>query len=192
MAGLLGLQNYSFAFMTVMPARKQAFNEKFTKDKLEPFHKLHLGQDADPPAFGYPDMGAGSYSKKLPYYDWFKFNCAQRIHSNSIEHLSWALPLLLVGGIFTPRFSSAMGLTVFVGRELYRYGYMTNEGANSHIRELGAIPLNAAEVFMILGVGALALKYFFGPFLGRRRLIKRFTMSKVDRKTEEVLEEIKK
>ena len=102
------------------------------------------------------------------------------------------LPLLLIGGVFTPRFSAAMGATVIIGRELYRYGYMTNEGPNSHIREAGAIPLNAAEVFMILGIGALAVKYFFGPFLGRRKLIRKFTWSKIDRKTDEVVEDLKR
>ena len=130
-----------------------------------------MGKDADVPAYGYPDMGAGRYAKMLPYADWFRFNCAQRIHMNSIEHLTWSLPLLLVGGVFMPRFFTAMGLTVIVGRELYRYGYMTNEGPNSHIREAGAIPLNAAEFFMIAAVGGRALKYFFGPFFGRRKFI---------------------
>ena len=85
-----------------------------------------------------------------------------------------------------PRLFTALGVTVIAGRELYRYGYMTNEGPNSHIREAGAIPLNAAEFLMIVGVGCLALKYFFGPFFGRRNFVKRFTMSKIDRKMEYV------
>ena len=69
---------------------------------------------------------------------------------------------------------------------------MTNDGADSHIREAGAIPLNAAEFFMIFGVGVLAMKYFFGPFLGRRKLIRRFTWSKIDRKTDEVLQKMER
>ena len=137
-------------------------------------------------------MGAGPYSKKLPYYDWFKFNCAQRVHSNSIEHLAWALPLLLVGGLFTPRFSSLMGVSVLIGRELYRFGYMSNDGPNSRIREAGAIPLNAAEFFMILGVGVLAVRYLFGPFFSRRKFVQRFTRSKIDRKTTEVFEKMER
>ena len=137
-------------------------------------------------------MGAGYYSKKLPYYDWYKFNCAQRIHSNSVEQLAWAFPLLLVGGAFTPRLSASLGIVVLIGRELYRYGYMTNEGHTSKIREAGAIPLNAAEFFMILGVGVLALRYFFGPFLGRRKFIRRFTWSKVDIKKDLVIEKMER
>ena len=102
-------------------------------------------------------MGAGKYSKLLPYGDWFRFNCAQRIHMNSIEHLSWSLPLLLVGGLFMPRVFGLMSATVIIGRELYRFGYMTNDGPNSRIREAGAIPLNAAEFVMMLAVSGLAL-----------------------------------
>ena len=75
-AGLLGIQNYTFSFMTVMPQRNKAFNENFINEKILQKHRLELGSDAHPPAFGYPDMGAGLYAKKLPYYDWFKFNCA--------------------------------------------------------------------------------------------------------------------
>ena len=151
-----------------------------------------MGKDALVPAFGYPDTGAGKYSKLLPYGDWYRFNCAQRIHMNSIEHLSWSLPLLLVGGLFMPRVFGVMGATVIIGRELYRYGYMTNDGPNSRIREAGAIPLNAAEFFMMLAVGGLALQYFLGPFFGRRNLVKRLTMSKIDRKIEYVRDRIKR
>lgn len=79
---------------------------------------------------------------------------------------------------------------MLVGRELYRYGYMTNEGPSSHIREAGAIPLNIAEIFMLLGIGALAWKYFLSRFFRNRKFIKRLTMSKIDRKTEEVLDKL--
>ena len=89
-----------------------------------------------------------------------------------------------------PRFFGAMGATVIVGRELYRYGYMTNDGPNSRVREAGAIPLNAAEFFMVLAVGGLALQYLFGPFFSRRNFVKRFTMSKIDRKIDYVKDRI--
>lgn len=84
-----------------------------------------------------------------------------------------------------------MGATVLVGRELYRYGYMTNDGPNSSIREAGAIPLNVAEMLMIVGIAGIMTGYLFGPFMRNRKLVKRFTMSKIDRKTEEVIKKIK-
>ena len=146
-----------------------------------------MGKDSALPGFGYPDMGAGRYSRKLPYADWFKFNCAQRIHMNSIEHLAWSIPVLLVGGMFLPKFCALMGATVLVGRELYRYGYMTEDGPNSWIREAGAIPLNVAELMLMLSIGFLAARYFCGPFFNNRNFVRRFTMSKYDKKYEDVL-----
>lgn len=75
------------------------------------------------PKMGYPDMGAGYYSKQLPYKDWMEFNIAQRIHGNSIEHLSWMLPMFLLLGVFRPRSTLALGGVIVTGRELYRMGY---------------------------------------------------------------------
>ena len=112
------------------------------------------------------------------------------MHQNSVEHLSWSLPLLLVGGLFFPTFSASMGCVVIAGRELYRQGYTSNDGPNSKIREMGAIPLNVAEMLMMLGIGAVAMGYFFGPFFKNRRFVQRFTMSKFDIKYKEVLKKI--
>ena len=102
---------------------------------------------------GYPDSGSGFYSKKLPYKDWFQFNCAQRIHGNSIEHLSWLLPLVLISGIFRPKTTSFLTMIIISGRELYRAGYLSKDGPNSKIRELGAYPLNIAGIILILSLG---------------------------------------
>ena len=38
--------------------------------------KRDFGPDAKIPGMGYPDMGAGIFSRKLSYKDWFEFNCA--------------------------------------------------------------------------------------------------------------------
>ena len=99
---------------------------------------------------------------------------------------------MLVGGIFFPRFGATMASIVVAGRELYRYGYMSDEGPNAKIREVGAIPLNIAEASMIIGIGVIAIRYMFGPFFGRRKFVRRFTWSKVDIKKEEVLDKIER
>ena len=147
-AGLLGLQNYSFAFYTVQQTRNKVFTKEFMHEQVHPMHMAEMGKDAVLPSFGYPDMGAGRYAKHLPYKDWYRFNCAQRVHANSVEHLSWVIPMLLCSGFFFPRFATALGSVVLVGRELYRAGYMSPDGPNSHIREAGAIPLNIAEMLI--------------------------------------------
>ena len=140
--------------MTVQPARTKVFSEQFMKDNVSQLHTFEMGRDAVLPAIGYPDMGAGRYSRMLPYGDWFKFNCAQRIHANSIEHLAWVIPTLLFGGFFFPRFATGLGSVILVGREFYRAGYMSNDGPNSKIREIGAIPLNVAEMLLMVSIAS--------------------------------------
>ena len=84
-----------------------------------------MGMDSPAPFLGYPDMGAGTYSRLLYYKDWFAFNCAQRVHQNNVEHLAWTLPAFLVSVIFFPRLTVGLGFVVLCGRELYRAGYMS-------------------------------------------------------------------
>ena len=90
------------------------------------------------------------------------------------------IPAILINGLFVPKVTIALGSVIIVGRELYRYGYMTNQGPNSHIRELGAVPLNIAEISLILSMLVICSRYFIGPFFGRRRFIQRFTKSSMD------------
>jgi hypothetical protein len=35
-----------------------------------------MGRDTPTPKLGYPDMGAGVFSKQLSYKEWFDFNVA--------------------------------------------------------------------------------------------------------------------
>ena len=84
-----------------------------------------------------------------------------------------------------------MGGVVLVARELYRYGYMTNDGADSKIREAGAYPLNIAENIVLMSLFVVTLRYFFGPFISNRKIVKWLRMSKYDRKLEEVQKKIK-
>jgi len=136
---------------------------------------------------GYPDIGAGWFSKKLEYKEWYKLNNAQRIHNNSIEHMPAIMPLVLLGGIFRPRFTLALTSVVIAGRCLYTAGYMSKEGPNSKIREMGAIPLNVAEICLILGLGALVFKSTSTlGLLKNRKIYKRYTMDLVKIKGEEL------
>jgi hypothetical protein len=137
-------------------------------------------------------MGAGPFSKGLPYKQWFEFNCYQRIHNNSIEHLAWLMPLTLVAGVFFPRFVVGCTSVVLVGREFYRQGYLTKDGPNSFIRELGAIPLNMAEISMILALGLVWLKYKTGAFFLRRKFVRRFTWTAFDKRMEELQKQSEK
>ena len=78
---------------------------------------------------------------------------------------------MMVSGMFFPKFAASMGLVIFCGRELYRYGYMTPDGPNSWIREAGAIPLNIAELLLVISVGTLFSRYMAGSFFSNRKFV---------------------
>ena len=118
--GALCLQNFVTGLFSTMPRRKEVFNEEFMNPNFGTTHTMFMGSDWPCPKWGYPDTGAGFYSRKLPYYHWFKFNCGQRIHNNSLEHMSFLMPMFFVSGLFIPRTTIAMGVTIMLGRELYR------------------------------------------------------------------------
>lgn len=79
-----------------------------------------MSTDEPPPKFGYPDMGSGYYSKMLEYKDWYSFNNVCRVSQNTLEHMPQVMPLVLVSGLFYPRFTMAMSAVIFGGRILYR------------------------------------------------------------------------
>lgn len=79
-----------------------------------------------------------------------------------------------------------------MGREFYRFGYLSKEGASSKIREMGALPLNAAEFFMIGSLGFIYLRYKTGAFVLRRKIIKRFTTTHYDVRFAEIEKEAEK
>ena len=155
-------------------------------------HQTHLGQSTPVPMMGYPDCGAGLYSRKLGYKEWFIFNCAQRVHQNNTEHLSWTLPLFLANGLFFPRTTAFMAAIVLGGRELYRAGYMSPEGPTSKVREYGAYPLNITELLLTVSVLAIVTRYQFGGFVSRRKIVQRFTQSKFDIELKRQVEELKR
>ena len=57
-----------------------------------------------------------------------------------------------------PRFATGMAGVMLIGRELYRFGYLDKDGPSSKVREAGAIPLNAAGVFLIGSMAFFVLK----------------------------------
>ena len=86
-----------------------------------------------------------------------------------------------------PRFATAMGSVMLVGREFYRFGYHDKNGASSKVRELGAIPLNIAGVLLMGSLGLVAAKRRTGDFWGRRKFVRYFTHNHADSRLEEVI-----
>ena len=88
-----------------------------------------------------------------------------------------------------PRFSAAMAGVMLVGREFYRFGYLDKDGPSSKIREIGAVPLNAAGFFLITSLAFIAAKRRTGDFFSRRKFVRRFTHTHYDKHMEQVLKE---
>lgn len=169
-----------------MGLRTEAFSDKFMKERFDQLHQMMVSRDAPTPKMGYPDQGAGLFARELPYKQWYRFNIHQRIHSNSLEHLSWFLPLLFVQGVFMPRFAAGMAATMLVGREFYRFGYLDKQGPSSHVREVGAVALNAAGFFLITASAFYILKRQTGGFFSRRKFVRYWTHGHYELQLEKV------
>ncbi|EPQ27344.1 uncharacterized protein PFL1_05265 [Pseudozyma flocculosa PF-1] len=64
------------------------------------------------------------------------FNCAQRVHQNTLENLPSYMFLVLFTGLFYPRLSTGLASTWVVSRVLYMVGYNSGVPRN---RVTGAI-----------------------------------------------------
>lgn len=101
--------------------RSEAFNEEYMTNQFGRIHQAETGRKIE--KGGYPDMGSGYYSKLLSYYDWFKFNNAQRAHYNFVESIAATTLMLVVGGLFFPRAAASIGLAMIIGRLVFAIGY---------------------------------------------------------------------
>ena len=184
--GLLALQHYYNGFGIIVPLRKLLFNENFMS-QWKDMHQYYFKTDPSPN--GYPDAGAGVYSKAMNYSDWHKFNCAQRVHGNSVEHLVHSIPCMLLAGLFYPKIVTILGLTMFAGREMYMNGYL-REGPNSKIRHIGGVAVLAPEI-MILGflMGVGLWRGVFRNRIMKLKFIERRRLSMIDQHINKILKE---
>ena len=77
-------------------------------------------------------MGNGWYSQKLPYKDWYEFNCAQRAHQNYFEHLPSIVSIILIGGLYVPAITLAYAILCILVRTGYAISYSTR-GAGARV-----------------------------------------------------------
>ena len=56
-----------------------------------------------------------------------EFECAQRVHQNTLELLPFFYPALFVGGLRHPKAAAALGALFLVGRVVYSIGYWSGE-----------------------------------------------------------------
>ena len=118
---LIALEYLFITYGYVLRIRRQVFTGKFLK-QFSDEHKKATGNPRVPD-MGYPDTGNGWYSQKLPYADWFLFNCVQRIHINFLEGFTLVVLVSLVGGIQYPVYAFYGQLIYILGRALYSHFY---------------------------------------------------------------------
>ena len=100
----------------------------FTRDYLKGNFTDDLKEAKErTPAMGYPDMGTGWFAQKLPYQDWFYFNCVMRCHQNLFEYIIVAVVATLTLGLFNAWAGAVLGGVWILLRFVYNYMY-TNGG----------------------------------------------------------------
>ena len=57
-----------------MGIRTHSFTDQFMEEKFGQAHRMTVDKDAPTPRMGYPDTGAGFFSRELPYAEWYRFN----------------------------------------------------------------------------------------------------------------------
>ncbi|KAK5127998.1 hypothetical protein LTR85_005115 [Meristemomyces frigidus] len=116
---------------------------------LSLWHGARVGSFRKAAGITYPkafadsgDLSSAEPEKKKAMY---LFNCAQRAHSNYLEHLSSVSVALLVAGIEYPIASSIMGAGWLVCRTLYAVGYTRADKTKGEGRLMG-LPFALFEI----------------------------------------------
>ena len=129
---LIAFECWFIPYLGVIPTRFKTFTGEILK-QFSDEHKKAFGTTKVPRG-GFPDCGEGRYSEKLPFKQWFTFNCAQRGHLNFVEHLPIALTLFLITGLTFPRWTAVLSVFYMIGRIIYARGYLKGPSG----RRLGA------------------------------------------------------
>lgn len=142
----ISFQCFMIPFVYTVRVRSSVFNKEFMS-QFEKEHREAFPEDDITKSIGFPDMGSGYYSKKLPYKDWFRFNNAQRVHYNFLEALPMILTLLFIAGLKQPLAALIIGCVYFVARLIYLVSYVKNP----NLRVMGVLPMTLC-VFSLFGL----------------------------------------
>ncbi|KAI7885640.1 membrane-associated proteins in eicosanoid and glutathione metabolism [Lichtheimia hyalospora FSU 10163] len=84
------------------------------------------------------------------------FNCAQRVHQNTLEMYPIYSTFLLIGGIKHPVYASVAGVIFLVGRFFFSSGYLTGNpskrmrGVFSYAALLGLLGMSVSTLYTML------------------------------------------
>ena len=150
---LIALQYLVIAYY-VIKVRIEVYPTSFMK-QFNQEHQAAFPHQKYPPKLGYPDTGCGKYSSKLSYPQWYKFNCAQRIHLNYLEGLALMILASLLAGLHNPLSAFIIEVLYFVGRGLYSVGYM--KGADYRVTGAGIYQISQFVQIYFAVRGALSI-----------------------------------
>ncbi len=96
---------------------------------------------------------------KMSSEDELLFNCAQRVHHNTLEQLPFVLVNLAFGGLKHPTVAASFGGIYIIGRILYSLGYWTGVPKR---RIPGSLLGFLGGIFPLLGTSVAAAGSFIG------------------------------
>ena len=106
-------------FILVGLIRRKTFHYHFMLDHFETIHRKATGDTVL--RGSYPDMGEGYYSNRLDYNRWLRFNIAQRIHYDFLEHIVPYVLFNLIGSLYWTTFSNLSCAIYIVARLFYLF-----------------------------------------------------------------------
>ncbi|CUS11861.1 unnamed protein product [Tuber aestivum] len=102
----------------------------FATTLVSQYHILMVGGARKASKVPYPNAYA-SAEEAIKDKEKFRFNCAQRAHSNYLENLAVVLPSFLASAVQYPTASSSLLGIWLVGRIVYARGYVGSQHNSS-------------------------------------------------------------
>ena len=81
------------------------------------------------------------------------FNCAQRAHTNYLEHQTTLLVSMFLGGLKAPTVSAALGVTWLLARVMYNIGYTSDSPENQNGKGRRRGLWHFAPYYVLVGMG---------------------------------------
>jgi len=116
------------------------------------WHGLEVGKYRKDAQVPYPNAYA-AHAEAPAGSAKYLFNCAQRAHSNYLEHLPQFFVTLFISGLQFPKFAAAAGAAWLVGRIIYQQGYTNPTKERGSGRYVSA-PIHYPALIALLGTSA--------------------------------------
>ncbi|PUU72760.1 hypothetical protein B9Z19DRAFT_1166790 [Tuber borchii] len=123
------------------------------------YHSVLVGSARKAAKVPYPNAYASAEDASKDK-EKFRFNCAQRAHSNYLENLSVVLPAFLASTIHYPTVSSSLLGLWLAARVVYTHGYIGSEHNSTGRGRYKGIFFHFAQFGLIITAGMSAWKLY--------------------------------